>query len=70
MASIDMLEESFGISLNLDKVYRMMDKLDTEAIERLNDITYGNTSDLLNKKIDIIFLIARRYILKHLKMMI
>ena len=55
MASIDMLEESFGISLNLDKVYRMMDKLDTEAIERLNDITYKNTADLFNKKIDIIF---------------
>lgn len=55
MASIDMLEESFGISLSLDKVYRMMDKLDDEAIERLNNITYGNTADLLNKKIDIIF---------------
>lgn len=55
MASIDMLEESFGISLNLDKVYRMMDKLDIDAIERLNHITYGNTSDLLNKKIAIIF---------------
>lgn len=55
MASIDMLEESFGISMNLDKVYRMMDKLDIAAIERLNDITHGNTSDLLNKKIDIIF---------------
>lgn len=55
MASIDMLEEDFGISLNLDKVYRMMDKIDIGAIERLNDITYGNTADLFNKKLDIIF---------------
>ena len=55
MASIDMLEEDFGISINLDKVYRMMDKIDTEAIERLNEITYSNTMDLFNQKIDIIF---------------
>ena len=54
-ASIDLLEEDFGISLNLDKIYRMMDKIDTEAIERLNEITYTNTAELFNKKIDIIF---------------
>ena len=34
-ASVDMLEESFGVSLNLESVYRMMDKLDDKAIERL-----------------------------------
>jgi transposase len=54
-ASIDMLEEDFGISINLDKVYRMMDKIDSEAIERLNDITYENTLNLFNQKVDVIF---------------
>ena len=54
-ASIDMLEENFGVSINLDRVYRMMDKLDGKAIERLNAITYGNTADLFNKKINVVF---------------
>jgi len=53
--SIDMLEEDFGISINLDKVYRMMDKIDSEAIERLNEITYENTLNLFNQKVDVIF---------------
>lgn len=55
MASVDMLEENFGISLNLDYVYRMMDKLDDSAIEKLNEITYGNTTALFQNKIDVIF---------------
>ncbi len=55
MASVDMLEEDFGISLNLDNVYRMMDKLDESAIARLNDVAYQNTSALFQNKIDVIF---------------
>jgi transposase len=55
MASVDMLEEDFGISLNLDRVYQMMDKLDDSAIEKLNEITYQNTVSLFQNKIDIIF---------------
>jgi hypothetical protein len=39
-ASVDMLEEDFGITLSLDKVYKMMDKLDDHAIEKLNALTY------------------------------
>ncbi|MEA1898452.1 MAG: IS1634 family transposase [Bacteroidota bacterium] len=54
-ASVDMLEEDFGISLNLDRVYQMMDKLDDSAIEKLNEITYKNTANLFQNKIDIIF---------------
>jgi transposase len=55
MASVDMLEEDFGISLPLDRVYRMMDKLDTKAIEKLKDITYKNTASLFGGKIKVIF---------------
>lgn len=54
-ASIDMLEEDFGISIDLNKAYRMMDALDDSAIERINDITYKNTLGLFNEKIDVIF---------------
>lgn len=55
MASVDMLEENFGVSLDLHRVYRMMDNLDGAAIERLTGITYQNTLDILGGKIDIIF---------------
>ena len=55
MASVDMLEEDFGVSLDLHRVYRMMDLLDDVAIEKLNDLTYQNTLDLFGSKIDIVF---------------
>jgi len=54
-ASVNMLEEDFGISLNLDWVYQMMDKLNDSAVEKVNDIAYNNTLKLFNNKIDIIF---------------
>jgi len=54
-STVGMLEEDFGITLDLDRVYKMMDLLDDEAIERLNDITYKNTAGLFNEKIDVIF---------------
>ncbi|MBU1784191.1 MAG: hypothetical protein KKG95_02470, partial [Candidatus Omnitrophica bacterium] len=34
-ASVDMLEEDFGISMDLNRVYQMMDRLDTTAIDKL-----------------------------------
>jgi len=54
-ASVDTLEEDFGVTIDLDKVYRMMDKLDDMAIDRLKKITYENTLNLLGGKIDVIF---------------
>lgn len=55
MATVDMLEEDFGVTLDLDRVYRMMDKLDDSAIDRLKKITYENTLNLFGSKIDVIF---------------
>ena len=54
-ASVSMLEEDFGVSLNLDCVYQMMDRLDDQAIERLNKISYENTKRLYNQKINVVF---------------
>jgi transposase len=54
-ASVLKLEEDFGITIDLDKVYRMMDKLDDSAIERLKKITYENTLGLTGQKINVIF---------------
>ena len=55
MATVDMLEEDFGVTLDLDRVYRMMDGLDGPAIEKLKSISYQNTLTLLGTKIDVIF---------------
>lgn len=55
MSSVNMLEEDFGISLNLDRVYQMMDKLDDRAYNTVNDIAYNTTLKLFNNKIDVIF---------------
>ena len=54
-ASVDLLEEDFGISLDLDSVYRMMDKLNDKTIGKLKDITYQNTASLFKNKISVIF---------------
>jgi len=55
LASVELLEKQFGVSLNLDLVYKMMDKLDDQAIEKLKKISYDNTRKLFQEKIDIIF---------------
>jgi len=53
--SVAMLENNYGIHLNLDKVYRMMDKLDDAAIEKLNRLSYAKTKALFDEKIDVIY---------------
>jgi len=54
-ASVEMLEDNFGISIDLDRVYRMMDKLDDKAIEKLNTLAYNKTKELFDDKIDVIY---------------
>ena len=54
-ASVEMLAENFGVKIDLSKVYRMMDQLDEDAIERLNRLAYNTTRKLFNDKIDVIY---------------
>jgi transposase len=54
-ASVLKLEEDFGVTIDLDSVYRMMDFLDGPAVVRLKKITYENTLNLLGAKINVIF---------------
>ena len=49
-STVAMLEEDFGVSLGLERVYRMMDWLDDEAIEKLNDVTYQTVAGLFDEK--------------------
>ena len=53
--SVHMLEENFGISLDLDSVYKMMDKIDDTAISKLNTLAYKETKKLFNDAIDVIY---------------
>jgi transposase len=57
-AAVINLEHDFGISLNLDQVYRMMDKLDESAIQRMQESAFFSTKDILGGKIDVIFVDA------------
>ena len=53
--SVHMLEENFGVSLDLDSVYKMMDKIDDKSIEKLNSIAYSETKKLFDDEIDVIY---------------
>lgn len=54
-ASVRLLEEDFGIHIDLNKVYRMMDNLDSTVISRMQKNTYRSVLSLFNNKIDVIF---------------
>lgn len=54
-ASVINLEADFGVNLNLQNVYRMMDKLNEEACEKIQQLAYQTAADLFGGKIDVIF---------------
>lgn len=54
-ASVKTLKEDFGIRLNLDMVYRMMDDLDSKTIDKLKDLSYVGGQNLLGGKFDVMF---------------
>lgn len=54
-ASVRLLEEDFGIHIDLNKVYRMMDKLDDPIISKMQKNAYQSVLSLFNDKIDVIF---------------
>lgn len=53
--SVEMLENNFGVTLDLNQVYRMMDDIDEGVIEHLNTLAYTTTRKLFNDKIDVIY---------------
>ena len=56
--AVDLLEHSFGVSLDLDRVYRLMDKLDDTFIEKLQTLSLQGvqqTLALFQEEIDILF---------------
>jgi len=54
-ASQRMLEKDFGVKLNLESIYKMMDRLDDKAIERLQRLVFHATRSLFDDKIDVLY---------------
>ena len=54
-ASVSLLEKDFGIALNLNKVYRMMDKIDDSIVEKIQKTAYRATKSILKEKINVLF---------------
>ena len=49
------LEENYGVNLDLNAVYRMMDKLGDKQILKLNQTVYDKTRALFEDKIDVVY---------------
>ena len=54
-ATVNDLETNFGVNLDLQKVYRMMNKLDGKACEAIQSCAYQTVANLFGGKIDLIF---------------
>jgi len=54
-ASVGNLEENFAVHLDLNLVYRMMDKIGDKEILKLNKLVYTQTTSLFKEKIDVIY---------------
>jgi len=53
--SILNLEENFGVKLDLNSVYKMMDKIGDKEVLKLNKLVYGKTKELFRDKIDVVY---------------
>lgn len=53
--SVRLLERDFGVRLNLDSVYRMMDDLDEASVEQIQQCAYRSAQQLLGKPLDVLF---------------
>ena len=51
----ELLERDFGITIPLEKIYRMMDTLNTGKINRLQDICWHHSRNLLTEEIKVMF---------------
>lgn len=53
--SVRLLEEDFGVSLSLEKIYRMMDQLDDNRVDTLRQKVCQSTQELLGRPITVLF---------------
>lgn len=55
LATSKLLEKDFGIDINVNKIYRMMDFIDAKCIRRINSLSAKNAFGLLQDKVDVMF---------------
>lgn len=55
LSSVEIIKSSFNIQTQVNSIYRMMDFIDEEAIERLQRISYRNALDLFGEEVGVIF---------------
>ncbi len=55
LKTIDYLYRYQGISLNIDSIYRFMDRLNDSLKDQIEQISYRHTLNLLNNEISVIF---------------
>lgn len=53
--SVRLLERDFGVTLSLDAVYRLMDKIDDVAISKIKGLASRAATGLLKQKITVLF---------------
>jgi transposase len=53
--SVHLLENEYGITADVNAVYRMMDLLDDTAIDKIKQAGYAHTMGLLGGKVDVVF---------------
>lgn len=54
-SAIERLHDVFGISINLDHVYQMMDKIDEAFCDRIQERALCTTLQLIGKKLQVLF---------------
>ena len=55
LATVDRLEQHFGVQLPLHKIYQMMDYLDDKRIEKLKGICTEQVRQLHQEPLDVMF---------------
>lgn len=55
LKTVDYLFKYKGISMNVEKVYRYLDKLQTHQIEQVQRISYEHTLKILNHQLSVVF---------------
>lgn len=53
--SVEMLEREYGVKADVNAVYRAMDYLDEEAIEKIGKLAYEHTTGLIGAPVDVVF---------------
>jgi hypothetical protein len=53
--SVKLLKDDFDVELDLERVYRMMDKLNNRAVQRAQILALGAARGVLGGKIDVLF---------------